>query len=164
MTCDIMTIIDLLDELDLDIVGFGDAPSEPSLFFPMGLYHPEASTSALDEASTDDDDLPTFELLEEIELGPRTWVAAAPPIWDDFPEPKAARPTEDQPLRRVFQTLTIDVPPRSPTRSSSRLLPKENLASPTSPTERAFARLRDRGSSLALRAMNSALDSHRVLI
>jgi hypothetical protein len=94
-----------------------------------------------------DDELPIFELLEEIELGPRKWLAAGPPIWDSAPQPIATHLTEDQPPRWTFKTLTIDIPPCSPSRATFRSLPKENLASPT---ERAFARLRARGSSREL--------------
>ncbi|KAJ7636126.1 hypothetical protein DFH06DRAFT_1220049, partial [Mycena polygramma] len=161
MSYDTMTIIDLLDELDLDIQGFADAPydSEPTLLFAPFLY-PEASTSTLDVAST-------------MEL-PRKWVAAGPPIWDCLPEPSAAHHSEDRATRRALQPLSIDVPPRSPSRATSPRLPKENLISPTarsfakgSPTDSKFSRLRVRGSNLALKAMNSALSSpemsHRVL-
>ncbi|KAJ7695035.1 hypothetical protein B0H17DRAFT_1198745 [Mycena rosella] len=159
----IHNIIDLLDDLDLDIQGFEDASPTPSgsLLFPFGFYgDSEASTSAVDVASPDGEfESPTFEfeeLLEEIELGPRMWVAAAPPIWESVPE-RVAVP--DTPLCRTFRSLTIDVPPRTSSRTLSRSSPKENVPSPT---ERAFARLRDRGSSLALRALNSALASPEI--
>ncbi|KAJ7777443.1 hypothetical protein B0H16DRAFT_958387 [Mycena metata] len=176
MSYDNATIIDLLDDLDLDIRGFQDATPEASLLFPLDFSNPEASTSTVCEyvASTGDDDddddefSPTFELLEEIELDPRQWCAAGPPVWDTLPVPLLiVDATEDRLLKGV-KGLTIEVPPLSPSRAGSRPLPKENLASPTSPIEGKFARLRDRGSSLALRAFNSTLGSpeihHRVLI
>ncbi|KAF7356917.1 hypothetical protein MVEN_01027600 [Mycena venus] len=162
MSYEIAMIIDLLDELDLDILGFEDA-LESSLLFSVEASYPEASTSTLHVASTDDE-LPPFELLDEIPLGPRKWIAAGPPVWDQVLVPAEDR----QPLGRTSKNLTIQVPPRSPSRATSRPLPKENLPSPITPTERAFARLRARGSSLALRALNSPLGSpeilHRVLI
>lgn len=163
MSFDTTTIIDLLDELDLDIQGFENAlPAGTLLLSPdckqlssLGMRssdcipafeHAHASTSALGVALTDDDELPTFDLLEEIELGPRKWVAAGPPVWDSIPRPMAAAQSalKDAPLCRTFPGLIVDVPPRTPSRSSFRPLPKENLPSPT---ERSFARLRDRGSS-----------------
>lgn len=167
MNSDAMTIIDLLDDLDLDIQGFEDlAPKGDSLLFPFGLYSlSEASTSALNVAWTDPEPT-TFELLDEVALDPPVWVAAGAPIWDNIPQPIQDY-TEDPhtPRCQTFRSLTIEVPPRSPSRTLSRPSPKENLSSPT---ERAFARLRDRGSSLALKAINSALSSpeirHRVLI
>ncbi|KAJ7132165.1 hypothetical protein C8R44DRAFT_871153 [Mycena epipterygia] len=168
MSFDTATIIDLLDELDLDIQGFEDALPEGNLLLsPDSFERAHASTSTLGVALTDNEELPTFDLLEEIELGPRKWVAAGPPMWDSILRPIAAAQSalKDAPPCRTFQGLTVDVPPRTPSRSSFRPLSKENLPSPT---ERSFARLRDRGSSLALRALNSALASpeihHRVLI
>lgn len=162
MTFDGETIIDLLDELDLDIQGFEDTP-KGSLLFPLGCKNTfsfpacstklfsvydrsEASTSALVVAPAQED-FPPFELLEEIELSPRKWVAAGPSVWDDMPQPTATRSCKDAPPCRDLRGLAINVPPRTPSRSASRPLPKENMPSPT---DRSFARLRDRGSSCTL--------------
>ncbi|KAF8196809.1 hypothetical protein K438DRAFT_1967812 [Mycena galopus ATCC 62051] len=142
-------IIDLLDELDLDIQGFQDARSEPSglLFSCEGYDQPSTSAAEADV------EFQRFEPLDELYMSPRKWVAAGPPLFDDVPIP-----VEEHQLGRVFQTLTIHVPPRSLSRPPSRCV------SPTTPTERAFARLRARGSNLALRALASPEIRHRVLI
>jgi hypothetical protein len=161
MSFDAVTIIDLLDGLDLDIQGFEDASPGGSFLFPLDgkqrhsfcapptqlspVNDPAEAPTPLDVASDDE----PFELLADIELGPRTWVAAGPPpIWKRIPQPIAVpsfNATKDTPRCLVFESLAIEVPPRSPSRlMPSRPLPKENLASPT---ERTFARLRDRGSS-----------------
>ncbi|KAJ6530889.1 hypothetical protein B0H10DRAFT_2248061 [Mycena sp. CBHHK59/15] len=148
MTLD--NIIDLLDGLDLDIRGFEDSQSESSLLFPLA-FSDAASTSTLPvDVAFDEDELEyhSFELLEEIPLGPRKWVAAGPPAWDTLPALSsiATHSNKGVSLCGGFQGLMIDVAPCSPSRSASRPLPKENLPSP-SPTERSFARLRDRSSN-----------------
>jgi len=147
-----MTAIDFLDALDLDLHGFEDAlPDSSILFFPVHVDESQfASTSASPKEMFRFDDL----------MEPRKWLAARPPVWDSV----ATHSTDASPCESL-PGLTIRVFPPSPT----RLFAKENVPSPSpSPTERSFARLRDLGSSYALKALNSAFSSpdrrHRVLI
>ncbi|KAJ7272541.1 hypothetical protein B0H12DRAFT_584305 [Mycena haematopus] len=142
-------IVDLLGELDMDIQGFIEVQSEPSSLLFATEVNSWPSTSA--EA---DVELQPFEPINEIYMSPRKWIAAGPPLYNNVPAP-----VEVQQVSRALQTLTVQVPPRSPSYTRFRRLP-----SPTTPTECAFARLRATGSNLALRALSSPEIRHRVLI
>ncbi|KAF8201253.1 hypothetical protein K438DRAFT_2015600 [Mycena galopus ATCC 62051] len=169
---------------DFEPDSYSDVGSEPSLLFGEGTYYPEPfisseidvtvakhkpldgygepSTSALvaAEAELEDESEFEFELLDEPPLSPRKWVASGPPLSfrANVPEPVEA-PFQCVAITRknlIIRIIPSDIKGEPDIPHNSRLY----LGSPTTPIERAFARLRARGSSLAL---NSLLPSAEIL-
>jgi len=143
-----MTVIDLLDALDLDIRGFDGALSDASILFYVDEYQYASTSAAFPEEIFHSDDL----------MKPRKWLAASPPPWNNLA-------THIPPPCESLPGLAGRVLLASP----SRLSAKENVPSPSpSPTERSFSRLRHLSSSFTLKALNSTFSSpdcpRRVLI